>query len=131
MRYLLDTNIFIWSLADRAKLNDRAIKLLSSTASQVYLSVASTWELTIKYSLHKLIFPNAPGDFVPRTMGEFGYLSLEIQHAHAIEAAQLPYFHRDPFDRMLIAQARTEDMVLLTADDTLSRYDVQILACGN
>ena len=131
MRYLLDTNIFIWSLAQRGRLNAKATELLEPNVSQVYLSVASTWELTIKYSLRKIVLPAAPAEFVPRAICEFGYLSLEIQHAHAIEVGQLPFHHRDPFDRMLIAQARAESMVLLTADETLAQYDVDILECGN
>jgi PIN domain nuclease of toxin-antitoxin system len=93
--------------------------------------VATTWNSRSSIPLRKIVLPNAPAEFVPRAMGEFGYLSLEIQLAHAIEVGQLPYFNRNPFDRMLIAQSRTEDPVLLTADDTLSRYDARILACGN
>jgi len=130
MNYLLDTSIFLWSLGAEHKLNRKARDLLSSTAAELYLSAASSWEIAIKYALGTLALPKPPSQFVPNALGALAIRSLEITHFHCFIAGELPPHHRDPFDRMLIAQARLENMTLLTADRTLFKYEVKTMFCG-
>jgi PIN domain nuclease of toxin-antitoxin system len=130
VRYLLDTNVFLWSNGAPERLNSRAITVLSSGVSKVYLSAASSWEIAIKFALRSLRLPGPPSQFIPDAMRILSVLSLEISHFHSLAAGALPPHHRDPFDRMLIAQACSEKMVLLTADKVFAKYDVEILFCG-
>ena len=130
MKYLLDTNIFLWSSGAPEKLNGQATTVLSSGSSEVYLSAASSWEIAIKFALRSLKLPSPPSRFIPDAMRILSLRSLEISHSHSLAAGALPPHHRDPFDRMLIAQACSETMVLLTADTAFMRYEVETLFCG-
>jgi PIN domain nuclease of toxin-antitoxin system len=129
MKYLLDTSVFLWSLGAEQKLNSRATKLLSSSSSELYLSAASSWEIAIKFALGSLTLPRAASEFIPHGLRLLAIRSLDITHLHSLAAGDLPSHHRDPFDRMLIAQARAEEMVLLTADSTFKAYDVETVFC--
>jgi PIN domain nuclease of toxin-antitoxin system len=129
-RFLLDTSVFIWMAGPAERLNRKAEALLSIRSQELYLSAASSWEMTIKNSLGKLDLPQKPAQYVPRCLIEFGIQSLAVTHEHAFATADLPNHHDDPFDRLLIAQARSEDMVLLTADKVFKRYDVEVFWCG-
>jgi len=130
VKYLLDTNIFLWSSGAPEKLNRQATTVLSSGSSEVYLSAASSWEIAIRFALHSLKLPSPPSRFIPDAMRILSLRSLEISHSHSLAAGALPPHHRDPFDRMLIAQACSETMVLLTADTAFMRYEVETLFCG-
>lgn len=130
MKYLLDTNVFLWSSGAPEKLNRQALAILSSGSSEIYLSAASSWEIAIKFALRALQLPSVPLQFVPDALRVLGVRSLEISHIHSLAAGALPAHHRDPFDRMLIAQASSEKMVLLTADKVFSKYDVETIFCG-
>jgi PIN domain nuclease of toxin-antitoxin system len=130
VKCLLDTNVFLWGAGTPDKLNQQATNLLSSVSSELYLSAASSWEIAIKFALGALALPEPPSRFIPQVMRALALRSLDITHLHSIAAGELPWHHRDPFDRMLIAQARSEGMVLLTADTALRRYDVETLLCG-
>jgi len=130
VKYLLDTNIFLWSSGAPEKLNRQATTVLSSGSSEVYLSAASSWEIAIKFALRSLKLPSPPSRFIPDAMRILSLRSLEISHSHSLAAGALPPHHRDPFDRMLIAQACSETMVLLTADTGFMRYEVETLFCG-
>lgn len=130
MKYLLDTSILLWALGAEHKLNQKARDLLSSSTSELYLSAASSWEIAIKFALGTLPLPKPPSQFVPTAMGSLAMLPLDITHFHSLMAGELPPHHRDPFDRMLIAQARLENMVLLTADRSFLKYEVNIMFCG-
>jgi PIN domain nuclease of toxin-antitoxin system len=130
MKYLLDTSVFLWSLGAEHKLNKKAQDLLSSSEAELYLSAASSWEIAIKFALGTLALPKPPSQFIPKATGSLGIRSLDITHFHSLTAGELPPHHRDPFDRMLIAQARMENMVLLTADRTLLKYEVKTMFCG-
>ena len=92
------------------------------------LSAASSWEIAIKYALGKLPLPAPPPEYVPSRMQASGTGALPITHAHALHVASLPTHHRDPFDRLLVAQAQVESLPLLTADPQLGRYDIELLA---
>ena len=130
MKYLLDTSVLIWGVAEPAKLNNRAVDVLASKTSELYLSAATSWEIAIKFALGSLTLLRPPSEFITNAIRELALRSLDITHFHAIAAGGLPGHHRDPFDRMLIAQARSEMMVLMTADTTFRRYDVEVLLCG-
>jgi PIN domain nuclease of toxin-antitoxin system len=130
VKYLLDTNVFLWSNGAPEKLNRQATSVLSSGVSEVYLSAASSWEIAIKFALRSLRLPSPPSQFIPHAMRVMALRSLDITHFHSVVAGDLPRHHRDPFDRMLIAQARSETMVLLTADTAFRKYDVETVFCG-
>jgi len=130
MKYLLDTSIFLWALGAEHKLNQKARELLSSSAAELYLSAASSWEIAIKFALGALALPKPPSQFIPNAIGSLAIRSLDITHFHSLMAGELPAHHRDPFDRMLIAQARMENMVLLTADRAFLKYEVKSMFCG-
>jgi PIN domain nuclease of toxin-antitoxin system len=129
VRYLLDTGIFIWSagLDDRL---DQATRELLAGEQEIYLSAASAWEIAIKYALGKLNLPEPPATFVPSRVKLLGLRPLPISQSHALAIGNLPRHHNDPFDRLLIAQAMSEQMVLMTADKLFSQYSVQTLWCG-
>jgi len=130
VKYLLDSHVFLWGVAAPAKLNKQALTLLSSKGTELYLSPATSWEIAIKFALGALALSKPPSQFVPAGMQALALRSLEITHVHALYAGELPRHHNDPFDRMLIAQARSETMVLLTADTAFRKYDVETMFCG-
>jgi PIN domain nuclease of toxin-antitoxin system len=130
VKYLLDTSVFLWSNGAPERLNRQATAVLSSKSSEVYLSAASSWEIAIKFALGALRLPSPPLQFIPDALRILSIRSLEISHLHSLAAGALPPHHRDPFDRMLIAQANSEEMVLLTADRVFEKYDVETMFCG-
>jgi len=130
MKYLVDTSVLIHSLLSHPKLNDQALRLLADSSSELYLSPVSSWEMAIKAGTGKLTLPERPSQIVSRAMRMMSFKSLDITHAHALTVEDLPHHHRDPFDRMLIAQARSEGMVLLTADRIFQKYKVDQVFCG-
>lgn len=119
MRYLLDTQVLLWALSDDARLGAPARKLLTARGAQACFSLGSIWEIAIKSSLGKLSF--SP-DLIADTAEADGYLLLPILREHLGIVARLPWHHRDPFDRLLVAQSLAEPMLLLTADAMLARY---------
>ena len=124
MQLLLDTHVLLWSLAGDDRLGDRAVDLIEDGRNVVYVSAASIWEISIKRSLGKL---RVPGD-VPTEVDAASFVRLPISFEHAVEVAALPDLHADPFDRMLIAQARTDRLTLMTHDVVMQHYDVQLIA---
>lgn len=130
MKFLLDTSVFLWGLSEEHRLNLRAQEILASSSSQLYFSAAGTWEIAIKYALGALLLPKAPREFVFHSLRSGPILALNITHEHALHAGELPAHHRDPFDRMMIAQAFVEQMTLLTADRLFEKYKVDLIFCG-
>lgn len=130
MRFLLDTSVLLWSRAEEHKLNLHAKELLSSKSSELFLSAASAWEIAIKYALGILKLHAPPGMYIPEVLNGMDIRALDVTFVHAIEAGKLPQHHRDPFDRMLIAQANAEQLVLLTADRIFEKYKVEQVFCG-
>lgn len=122
MRVLLDTHLLLWALGEPAKLPGSARRLL--TEAEVYVSAASIWEISIKAGLGKLTADPAE---VLAALEPAGFLSLPVTGEHAARVATLPPIHRDPFDRLLVAQALTEPMRLLTGDPVLARYGETVL----
>lgn len=127
MKLLLDTHCWLWMQTAPERFSDAVREHLENPETQLFLSAAGSWEIAIKYALGKLPLPTPPAEYVPSRLAAGSVLPIEISHSHALEAAQLPEHHRDPFDRLLIAQARLERLTLLTADQQLGAYDVEIL----
>jgi len=129
MRYLLDTTIFVWSLREPEKLNKDALGILENDSQEVFLSAVSSWEVVIKSAIGQLTLPKEPAQFIAEALAKFALQSLSISHVHSLAVGELPQHHRDPFDRMLVAQARSENMVLMTADMLMEKYPVETLWC--
>ena len=128
MRILLDTQCWLWMAASPERLSARARSLVDTTEHDLFLSAASAWEIAIKHALGKLRLPEPPARYVPTRLEILRTLPLPIEHRHALQVGALPVHHRDPFDRLLIAQAQMEDLPILTADSVFSRYDVAVIA---
>jgi PIN domain nuclease of toxin-antitoxin system len=122
MSLLLDTHVVLWWLADDPELPEE-IKDRLDHEPDVRVSAATIWEIAIKQALGKI---SAPAD-LPDRVGNSGFRELPIDFTHAVAAGRLPLIHRDPFDRMLVAQARCEDLTLVTRDSYCQQYDVAIL----
>jgi PIN domain nuclease of toxin-antitoxin system len=127
MKYLLDTGVWLWTLFEPDRLSSKARELIAGTGQEVFLSAASAWEIAIKSSSGKLRLPEPAVTFVPRRMAEQGVRPLEVSHQHALAVSQLQPHHRDPFDRLLAAQANFENMVLVSADRVFANYPVELL----
>lgn len=123
MNLLLDTSVFIWWVTADERLGARARAAMADPASSVFVSAVSAWEIAIKRALGKLELEGDVGDLIEREEFE----ELPICVVHALEAESLPPHHRDPFDRMLIAQSRRERMLLVSGDRVMTRYDVRLL----
>jgi PIN domain nuclease of toxin-antitoxin system len=130
MKFLLDTNVFLWGLSEEYKLNLTAQEILTSSTSELYFSAVGSWEIAIKFALGSLPLPKAPSEYIPHALRAWALRALDITHEHALRAGELPAHHRDPFDRMLIAQALSEQMTLLTADRVFQKYKVDLIFCG-
>ena len=123
-RYLLDTHTFLWAVNGDRRLSPSVATLIRNPGNESYVSVASVWEIIIKVGVGKMpALSRDPGVL----MDEAGFRLLEIGIAHARQVANLPHHHRDPFDRMLIAQAQVEGLVLITDDWKIERYDTPTL----
>ena len=127
MKLLLDTHALIWSMDDVSRLGTNAHALISDQANEVFVSQASLWEIVIKASLGKLEGDIAKIDAAIDTQG-FSRLDITLPHLQAL--ARLPMHHRDPFDRMLIAQAQAEQLTFITDDRHAPLYPVTILPCA-
>lgn len=118
MKILLDTQLYLWVLADSSRLRHEARELIQ-TADEVYVSAASVWEACIKVALGRL---EASPEALMQGISASGFMELPILAIHSIGVAELPPIHRDPFDRLLVAQARAAALTLLTSDRQLSAY---------
>lgn len=127
-RYLVDTHVWLWMQSDPGRLRDGALEIVQSVRNSILFSAASAWEISIKYRLGKLPLPEAPASYVPDRMRRSGTSPLPVEHAHALRTAELPDHHKDPFDRVLIAQAQLLNLAIITSDEQLSAYDVAIVA---
>ena len=122
MRYLLDTHTLLWARATPDLLSADALAVLESADNALYLSIASLWECAIKSSIGKL---DVPDDFYRTVAGDYELLGIDVSHVEA--CANLPLHHRDPFDRMLVAQARLGGLTLVTRDRDIAKYDVPVV----
>lgn len=127
MKLLLDTHVFLWFISGDTKLKPEHRAAIEDANNEVYFSVASVWEAVIKSQLGKLPLPQPAAVYLPEQRIRHRIATLEIDEATVVELAQLPLIHRDPFDRILIAQARRHGMKLVTVDPLIQAYPVDVL----
>ena len=126
MKYLLDTHLLIWLAEEDARLSMDARALITHPASQLFFSVASIWELSIKSGIHSANF-RVDVALLRTALLKSGFIELPILSRHALAVAELPLIHRDPFDRILLAQAGVDGMILMTVDRKIAQYPGPIL----
>ena len=126
MNLLLDTHVFLWWDDANPKLGQDAARAIADPGNLVYVSAASVWELVLKRQTGRLVLSRSPGAAIERN----GFLALPISAAHTERTGVLPPLHRDPFDRLLVAQAQLESLTLVTADAKVAAYPVAQLWAG-
>ena len=126
MRVLIDTQCWLWMHVSPERFSEVNLSAFESSANEFYLSAASCWEIAIKYALGKLPLPLPPDRYVPSRIESSAVTVLPVSHTHALHVGLLPHYHRDPFDRLLIAQAQLERLEVLTTDRQFSKYDVSV-----
>jgi PIN domain nuclease of toxin-antitoxin system len=126
MKVLLDTHAVLWFLDDVAKLSNAALRTIVEPKNEKYVSIAMAWELAIKISLNKLHFPGGMSNFF-NVIEENGFRLIPLQRKYVETVEVLPFYHRDPFDRLLISTAISEDMSIVTADANIRAYDVSCI----
>jgi PIN domain nuclease of toxin-antitoxin system len=124
---LLDTHVLLWALTDDPRLKPAARRAIVDPANVVYVSATSALELAIKSALGKVHLPASPAQWLPAEIERSEFTELPISVSHALAVGNLPRHHDDPFDRLLVAQARAEKLTLVTADPAIHRYDVSVL----
>jgi len=127
MNYLLDTHTFLWFINDDASLSSTAKTLIEDPENTIYLSVASIWEMAIKVSLDKLEMPSPFTDFIDEQLSKNTIILLGIKTEHTGIVATLPFHHRDPFDRLIIAQSKVEDIPVIGKDAIFDDYGIKRL----
>ena len=127
MNLLLDTHIFIWSQIEKHKLSAARLQMLEDANNTLYLSLVSLWELQLKIMLGKFKFPKPLAEIVreQRIVNDLQILSITSEHIYALE--NLPFHHKDPFDRLLIAQATVENYTLVSDDPAFSAYSAKLI----
>lgn len=128
MRLLLDTHIFLWYISADPKLPTAFRAAIQAARNEVFLSAASVWEATIKCGLGNLVLPAPPDEYLPQQRELHGIASLAIDEGAFRHLAKLPSLHRDPFDRILMAQALQYDFTLITVDDAVKAYPIKVLS---
>jgi PIN domain nuclease of toxin-antitoxin system len=124
VKLLLDTHAFLWWVAASGDLSRKARSAVGSARNECFVSVATGWEIAFKVSLGKLRIDGALDRFLPEQLAANGFRPLAIDLKHAARVATLPFHHRDPFDRLLVAQALEEDLAVVTADPVFAKYGV-------
>ena len=127
MKVLLDTHIFLWWITDDSRISQRVSAIMADGNNELYLSAASIWEIVIKSRLGRLQLPENPDIHLTEQMALNAVQSLSITMQHALRVYNLPDIHKDPFDRIMIAQALSEDMPIATRDDDIPKYGVQTI----
>jgi PIN domain nuclease of toxin-antitoxin system len=127
MRALLDTHAFIWWVTDDTRLSSTARNIITHPENILFLSAASAWEIVIKVRLGKLSLPELPETYIPSRLIINKFESLPIQMTHALQVFNLPALHQDPFDRILIAQSQVEKMPIITVDNKIIQYPVDVI----
>ena len=125
MKILLDTCTFLWIITDDPKLSPQAKTLFIDPSNEVYLSVASTWEIAIKYKRGKLSLPKSPEKYIPTKRKQHNIDSLALDEEATLYLAKLPDLHKDPFDRILICQSIVSGLIILTPDELISQYPLR------
>jgi PIN domain nuclease of toxin-antitoxin system len=126
--YLLDTHCWLWWHIEPERLSERVTKIIEDGDTTIYFSVVSAWEIVIKYHWGKLRLPSSPYDYIPKRLEASFMDVLPVQLEHALRVEKLPRHHNDPFDRLLIAQALTERLTIISLDRQLQAYDLEIMS---
>ena len=126
MTLLLDTQCWLWMQAAPERFSPAARQMLDDPDNVLLLSPVSAWEIADKVASGHLTLPVPPEEYVPSRMKSSGVDALPLQHSHGLQAGALPGHHRDPYDRLLIAQAMVEDLPMLSADRRLADYDIRV-----
>jgi PIN domain nuclease of toxin-antitoxin system len=127
LKILLDTHTWLWALGDRGRFSRDGLARLESKTNRFYLSAASTWEIVIKVRLGRLRLPFEIGAYLHARVALTPATRLPVAHEHALQLAELPLHHRDPFDRVLVAQAQVEGLAIMTADPAFQAYSVPLV----
>ena len=127
MRALLDTHTFLWWIDNDPQLSTRAHQIIGDGTNELFFSPVSGWEIAIKTQLGKLTLPANLEQFIAEQLSLNHFTPLPVQISHALGVYRLPLLHRDPFDRLLVAQARLEDLPILTVDPLIGQYEVQTI----
>ena len=125
MNILLDTCAFLWLVAGSPELSENARRLFADPDNDVYLSVASAWEIIVKHNLGKLPLPDPPHEFIKNNRIRHRIETLPLDEAAVLQLSRLPEYHKDPFDRILICQAIAGSLTILTPDTHITRYPVR------
>ncbi len=126
-KILLDTCTFLWLALDDPKLSENARRLFTDPGNEVYLSVVSAWEMTIKYSAGRLVLPKPPSELIAQWREKRDIVSLPLEEVAAVYESRLPRLHGDPFDRLLICQSIVHGMAMLTPDTEITKYPIHTL----
>ena len=127
MRLLLDTHVFVWYDSGDSRLNDDTRFAVDDPANEIYLSVASIWEIVAKHRLGQFKLPGSPAEHLMAVRDQFGFVNLFIDDGSVLELAKLPLIRRDPFDRIIIAQANQHGLKLVTEDPMMRQYQADFL----
>lgn len=128
MSILLDTHVFLWAAGIGGELSESAASLLEEHEGSIFLSAVSAWEIAIKWGKGRLELPEPPGRIIKNVVEAAGLSQLAIATKDAVSVANLPFHHNDPFDRLLIAQARSHGLRLMTDDPMMEKYEVDLIA---
>ena len=126
-KYLIDTHCWLWWHIDPDRLGKRTIKLIENQESTIFFSIVSAWEIVIKYNSKKIELPLPPSDYIRKRL-EISYMEvIPVNLSHVLQVEKLPDHHKDPFDRLLIAQAITEKLTVITADRQFQDYKIKMI----
>ena len=127
MKILLDTHVLLWWITDDSRLSTKARRIISDAGNDLFFSAASGWEIAIKAGLGRISLPEAPDRFIPEQLTRNSVADLPVNLTHALHVFSLPMIHRDPFDRLLVAQAQVEKMKILTSDPEIKKYNAEVI----
>ena len=127
MKVLLDTHTFLWWIDDAPNLSAKAREILTDAGNTIYISVASGWEIAIKTGIGRLQVEGDPERFFPEQIALNAFQALPIQMSHVLHTVHLPFYHRDPFDRLLVSQSQFEDLPIVTRDPAIGHYEVETI----
>jgi PIN domain nuclease of toxin-antitoxin system len=127
MKYLLDTHAFLWFVSDDNKLSPKAKSIIKDHHNEIYFSAASAWEISIKIRLGRLTIEENLEPFIVAQLAKNNFQTLSITIFHSIYTSKLPEIHKDPFDRMIIAQSKAENMSLISKDKNIKKYKVPVV----
>jgi PIN domain nuclease of toxin-antitoxin system len=127
MRALLDTHAFLWWVTDQPRLPQGVRTIIENGENEIFVSAVTGWEIIIKFQLGRLTLPEDPENFLLDQIRRNAFQTLPLRIRHSLRLLGLPHHHKDPFDRMLVAQAQFEKLPLVTSDNKIARYPVEVI----